>query len=212
MSEEAGKHRPARKERPELTLWVKLAWTGFTVMLVPVYWRAYGPGNFLWFSNVAVFGIVAALWLESALIASMMAVSVLLLEIGWAADFLAGGRLIGLTSYMFDENLPLWLRAISCFHLAIPPTLLWLLHKLGYDRRALAAQTVLAWVVLPATFLLTDPAENINWVFGLGEEGRLLLPLELHFVLQLAVFPLAIYLPSHLLLTRLFPRGPTGDR
>jgi hypothetical protein len=35
----------------------------------------------------------------------MPAVGVLALELGWAIDFLAGGRLIGIAAYMFDEKL-----------------------------------------------------------------------------------------------------------
>src|SRR6266699_236026 len=63
-----------------LPLWVKVAHTLFVAVLVPVYWRRYGPGNFLWFSDLALFGALAALWLESPLLASMQAVSVSLLE------------------------------------------------------------------------------------------------------------------------------------
>ena len=37
-------------------------------------------------------------------------------------SFLLLGR-FGLTSYMFEKQYPLWLRAISLFHLALPPTL-----------------------------------------------------------------------------------------
>jgi hypothetical protein len=39
-------------------------------VVVPTYWRQYGPGNFLWFSDVALLASVPALWFESPLIAS----------------------------------------------------------------------------------------------------------------------------------------------
>jgi hypothetical protein len=29
-------------------------------------------------------------------------------------------------------------------------------------------QSVVAWIVLPLTYAVTDPAKNINWVFGIG--------------------------------------------
>src|SRR5205807_8087861 len=76
-----------------LPVWLKIAHTLFVAVLVPVYWRQYGPGNFLWFSDLALFATLAALWLESALLASMQAVSVCLLELVWLADFLT--RLLG---------------------------------------------------------------------------------------------------------------------
>src|SRR5919106_881963 len=57
--------------------WVKVAHTSFVLVLVPVYWRQYGPGNFLWFSDVALLTAVPALWLEHRLFASAQAVAIL---------------------------------------------------------------------------------------------------------------------------------------
>ncbi len=47
-------------------------------MLVPVYWLHHGPANFLWACDIALLVTVAALWRASRLLASMMAVAVLL--------------------------------------------------------------------------------------------------------------------------------------
>src|SRR2546423_14580012 len=41
---------------------------GLRRRLVPVYVRQYGWRNFLWFSDVALFVTIAALWLENALL------------------------------------------------------------------------------------------------------------------------------------------------
>ena len=48
---------------------------------------------------------------------------------------------------MFDPDKPRYLRALSLFHIVLPLTLLWLVARLGYDARALVAQTMLAWIV-----------------------------------------------------------------
>jgi len=61
----------------QIPLWLKLAYTLFICVVVPVYWLQYGPGNFLWFSDLALLATTAALWLENSLLVSMMAVSVL---------------------------------------------------------------------------------------------------------------------------------------
>ena len=58
----------------------KVAYTAFVAVLVPVYLRQYGPGNFLWFSDIALFAGCLALWLELPLLASMQAIA----EIGRA--------------------------------------------------------------------------------------------------------------------------------
>jgi len=192
---------------PEL-LWLKIVYTLFICVLVPVYWVRYGPGNFLWFSDIALFTTAAALWLESSLLASMMAVSVLVLESVWIIDFLigliAGSSVIGLSAYMFDSKISLPIRALSLFHIAMPVILVWLLHRFGYDRRALIAQTVLAWIVLPASYFLTSPSQNINWVYGPGNGPQKWMPAPLYLTLLMLAFPLVLYLPTHFLLKKLF--------
>ncbi len=59
---------------------LKIIYTLFVCALVPIYWRQYGPTNFLWFSDIALLALVPALWLENALLVSMLAISVVFLE------------------------------------------------------------------------------------------------------------------------------------
>jgi hypothetical protein len=112
------------------------------------------------------------------------------------------GDLLGLraTGYIFDATIPLPVRALSLFHVFLPVLLLWLVYRLGYARRALAATTLLCWLVLPLSYVVSDPSQNVNWVHGFGSPPRPLLPgLGQVAVLMLAV-PLGVYLPTHLLL------------
>jgi len=188
----------------------KIIYTLFVCILVPVYWRYYGPANFLWFSDLALFLTVAALWLESPLLASMQAVSVVLLELVWITDFVTrlttGYQLVGIADYMFQPDKPLLVRALSLFHILLPFLLLWLVYRLGYDRNAWMAQTVLAWVVLLLCFFFTEPSRNINWVFGLGKQPQTLIPAGIYLVLLMAVFPICVYFPTHLALRALMPK------
>jgi hypothetical protein len=192
-----------------IPLWLKLAYTGFVAITVPVYAAKYGFRNFLWFSDIGLLLTVPALWLESSLLASMMAIGLLLPEVFWNASYfwrlLTGRRLAGLTDYMFDQRKPQYLRALSLFHVFLPLLLLWLVSRLGYDPRALAAQTVLAWIVLPASYWLTDPRENVNWVFGPSNEPQNRMPPLLYLALLMAGFPVLIYFPAHLLFRALLP-------
>lgn len=197
---------PART--PVYPLWATLPYTLLAAAIVPVYWIEYGPQNFLWFSDIALFLTAWCLWTGHRLPASMMAVGVLPLELVWTADFLTGGGLGGLAGYMFDDAYPLWLRAFSLFHLPLVAVLVWMLWAQGYDRRALWAQTLLAWIVLPLTWWLADPAENINWVWGLGPDAIAFLTPPLYLALYMAVLPLAVYLPVHLILNRLAGSAP----
>jgi len=191
-----------------IPLWLKLAYTAMVAAIVPIYFAHYGPANFLWFSDIALIVTAVALWTESRLLASMMAVAVLLPELLWNVSFfsrlLVRVRISPLADYMFDPGIPRWIRALSLFHIPMPLVLLWMLHTLGYDPRALTAQTALAWVVFPFTYAITDPKDNINWVFGPGGQPQRRLSPRIYLGLLLIVFPLIVYVPTHLLLRALF--------
>lgn len=192
----------------KIPLWLKLSYTLFVCLLVPVNWVQYGPGNFLWFSDIALLTTVPALWLESPLLASMMALAVVLLELVWNVDFfvrlIAGVSVTGLSGYMFDPKISPPIRAVSLFHIALPVLLLWMLYRLGYDSRALVAQTLLAWVVLPLSYLLTEPSENVNRVYGFGEKPQTWMPAPLFVALLMVLFPIVVYLPTHLVFKKIF--------
>jgi hypothetical protein len=186
-----------------IPLWLKTLYGLFLCVLVPVYWHHNGPANFLWASDIALLLVFVALCSERPLLNSMMAIGVLPFEIAWTLDLLSGSRLLGATSYMFDPGRPHHLRALSLFHALLPPVIVYLLLRLGYDRRALAAQTLLIWIVLPVTYLVTDPAANINLAFGLGKAPQTVIHPLLYLALEMAVLPLAVCWPAHVLLQRL---------
>lgn len=202
--------------RRRLPLAAKLALTGFAMVLVPVYLQRYGPSNFLYFCDAALLLSVVAAWTESALLASIGAVAITGVQTLWTIDFACGflgWHPIGMTSYMFDATLPLHVRALSLFHLWLPWVLLWMVSRLGYDRRALpvciAAGTALllvSWLFLPPPPApASDPhlPVNVNLVYGPGDQApQTIMPGPLWLLMLLIGMPLAFYLPTHLLLRR----------
>lgn len=188
-----------------IPLWIKIGYALFLCILIPIYFKKYGPANFFWFSDVALFGTGIALWLESSLIASMMAVGVFLPELAWNIEFffrlLTGKKIGGLSDYMFDKNKPLYLRGLSLFHVILPMVMLYLLAVLSYDERGVIYQVFLSWAVLLLTYALTDPKENINWVFGPGGKPQEKISSLLYLFLLMLLFPLLIFLPTHFLLS-----------
>ena len=191
-----------------IPLGLKIVYTLFVCALVPIYWRQYGPANFLWFSDIALLALVPALWLENALVVSMLAISVVFFEALWNIDFffrLATGKsLIGLSAYMFDPKIPLFIRGLSCFHVVLPLLLLWALHRIGYDHRAFVWQTIVAVVVLSLSYLMSSPQENVNWVYGFGQNPQIIPPGPLFVFILMLLFPLVVYLPTHVAFTRMF--------
>ncbi len=196
----------------------KVAGTAFLAVLVPIYLRTYGPTNFLWFCDAALILAVAGMWLESPLLISMCSVGILVPQILWLVDFgsgLLGFYLFGLTGYMFDARIPVFIRGLSLFHGWLPLLLVWLLTRLGYDKRALASWTALAAGLLLACYFISPPAGatppdpntpiNINYVYGLGEQhAQKWVNQNLYVVLWLGALWLGAFLPTHLALSRTF--------
>jgi hypothetical protein len=61
-------------------------------------------------------------------------------------------------------------------------------------------------VVLPVTYLLTEPADNINWVFGPGSKPQMWMRPVLDLLLFMLFLPLCVYLPTHWVLLNLVSR------
>jgi hypothetical protein len=191
--------------------WLKWLYTSLVAVLAPAFALEYGVINFLWFSNVVLFGTLAALWLQSRLLASMMALAGILPEFGWTVLFLGAWLfdldLFGLVAYMFDARIPLWARLLSLYHIPLPFLLVWLIWRWGYDARALKWQTLLAVSILLASFLFSSPWQNINLVYGLVDgAGQPLIAPPIPLLVIAVGLPLAVYFPTHLVLRRYFGR------
>jgi hypothetical protein len=191
---------------------VKLVCTGFLAVQVPFYAVVHGWANFLWFSNVAMLSLLVIVWRESSLLASTICALTLLPELGWNISFfsrlLLGVDLLGVTGYMFDPSIPLVVRGMSLYHVPLPFLLVWMVRRLGYDPRALKLATLMAWVILPATFLVASPEYNINWVYGLQEDSIRWVPAPVHLGFMMILYPVLMVWPAHRLLQHWHPDRP----
>ena len=70
---------------------------------------------------------------------------------------LAGYSLTGMTDYMFNSTHSLFLRLLSLFHGWLPFLLVYLVWRIGYDRRALPAWTGLFIVDMLICFFVMPP-------------------------------------------------------
>ena len=197
-----------------IPLALKFVLTAFVVVQVIFYWSAYGPTNFLYFCDVALLLTLISVLAEKSLPASMAAVGILLPQFLWVIDF-AGGLFghppVGMTAYMFQDTQPLYARAISLFHGWLPFLLLYVIYRLGYDRRALPSWTILAWgLMLIAYFLLPAPPApednknlpvNVNYVYGTSDDkAQEWMPPLAWLAVMMAGLPLVFFVPTHLLL------------
>ena len=168
---------------------------------------------------------LVAVWKEDALWASMPAVGILVPQALWMVDFvggLLGLHVVGMTAYMFDSGIPLFARGLSFFHFWLPLCLLWLVKRLGYDRRAFVVWTLVAWVLMlvgyflmpvpPAPFDNPNIPVNINYVYGLSNaKPQQVMPPLLYLGLLVVGLPMCVFLPTHLILRRIFHEGGVGS-
>ena len=198
--------------------WIKWLFTGFMAVLVPVYWAYYGPTNFLYFCDASLFLALFAIWAGNALAASMAAVGLIIPQFFWCLDFgceLMGFHLTHMTSYMFNEKSALFLRGLSLFHGWLPFLLLFLVFKLGYDRRALWAWTALAVTLCLIAFFFLPPAgpgdpmlpRNVNYVFGTNDDlPQAYMDANVYLLVWISLLFVVFYLPTHFLLRKFFTK------
>ena len=203
-----------------LPLGLKLAYSAFMAALIPVYWYYYGPTNFLYFCDTALILTLIGIWIESPLLVSMCAVGILAPQAVWVIDFLAnlvGLPFTGISDYMFNPNTSLFLRGLSLFHGWLPFLLVFLVWKLGYDRRALVAWTALAWVLLVICFFFMPPPRpdpgltpvNINYVWGMNDNvAQTWVAPWVWFAGLIVGLPALLFAPVHFVLARTMPPAP----
>jgi hypothetical protein len=186
-----------------LPLWLKLGWTAWLLIWIPVYWRQYGAQNFLYFCDLGNVLIAVALWAESSLLFSWQACGLLVFQTLYTVDLLSaaltGTHLLGATEFMFDPHVPLFVRLLSLFHVVTPPLLLWAIWRVGYDSRGWKLQTLTTWIVVPINFFWR-PQYDVNWARGPFFREQHLVPSILYLAAYLIIVPLAVYWPTHLLL------------
>ena len=182
-----------------IPLWLKLVWTAWILLWAPLYWKHYGAQNFLYFCDLGNLLIALGLWIESRLILSWQAVGLLVVQTLYTVDLIValvfGTHPIGGTEYVFDPTIPLFVRLLGLYHLAVPPLLLWAVRRLGYDPNALKYQVITTCVVVPINYFWR-PQYNVNFARGIGHEQHLM-PGWLYLLGYLVVAPLLVYWPTH---------------
>ena len=205
---------------PRIPLWLKLVYSAFMAVLVPVYLYYYGWTNFLYFCDVALILTLIGIWKESALLASMCAIGITVPQLVWVIDFVGtalGYPVVHMTAYMYNPSSSLFLRGLSLFHGWLPFLLIYLVATLGYDRRALLYWTALAWVLILICYFFMPPPNpnagltpvNINYVWGLNDAApQTWMPSWLWLIGMMVAMPIICFLPVHFLFSRFMPQAP----
>ena len=185
--------------------WAALVWV---LTWFPLYTWSWGWQNMLHLCDVSVVIACLGLWFRQSLLVSSQALLAPLVGVLWTLDvcwrIATGHHLVGGTEYMWDAHYPLWIRLLSCFHIVLPVVLLWALEILGYDRRALAFETLITGVLLIVSRLLS-PQLNMNYAFQDPLLHRAWGPAPSHLMVILTGCIAIFFWPTHLVFLRAFP-------
>jgi hypothetical protein len=200
----------------KIPMTIKMTFSIFMAVLIPFYWQAYGPSNFLYFCDIALFLTLMGLWTENKTLISMAAVGILLPQIVWVVDYIGlffNISLLGMTKYMFSDTISLFARSLSLFHGWLPFLLIYLVMKLGYCKKAMLNWTLLAWSAMlvsywfmpaPGDLVASNTPVNINYVYGFSDTVKQeWLPDTIYLTILMLALPLFVYWPTAKVLSRL---------
>lgn len=197
-------------------MWLKVIYTIFMLVMIPVYWHYYGPTNFLYFCDVALILTLIGIWKNSSLLISMCAVGIIIPQAFWVLDFLLRFMdlsFTGVTAYMFKSESSLFLRGLSLFHGWLPFLLLYLVYKMKYDRRAVYAWSILSAALVLTAYFFTSPPDpnaglapvNINYAWGIDDGAAQTWMSPYLWLLVLIIgMPVVFYIPAHFILKKLW--------
>ena len=127
---------------------LKISYYAFMALMFPVYITHYPLANFFNLCQVHLFLVLVSFLTDTHFFISMSALGISFIQFFWCLDLICetlGIHFIGGTKYMYDTSYPLYLRSISLFHAWFPFFLLYLIKKVGYDKRALYPQFILSY-------------------------------------------------------------------
>ena len=209
-----------------IPLWIKIAYTTFMAVLVPIYLKNYGATNFLYLCDVALFTTLLGIWLESPVILSRRSSASLLHVVGGRFPFRWCSRRL--------DRLHVPTALVSAISVVFPllasvlPRLRGVVRWLRQAR--LSLWTGITWLVLTVCYVYMPPTSpekdpvtvaqlrdpdlplNINYVFNLAsdDEPQTWMDPDSYFTLFMAALVLGIYLPTHLMCQRWMP-GPRNQ-
>lgn len=204
----------APKSRP-VPLPARIAFTLWMALWVPVVLTSQGPQNFWWLCNLAQFILLYSIWTSDRLLISSQAGTVVVVGIVWTLDFagalLIGSSPFGITTYMFNDDLPIALRATSTYHIWLPAFMIWLCRRHGYDRRGPWLQCGIGTAAIVGSWIFGEPVRNLNYTvapFGIEQTW---LPQVAYIPLLCIGTALLLYLPGHLVVKAISPRAGPGS-
>ena len=107
---------------------------------------------------------------------------------------------LGFTAYMLRDELGFLARAVSLYHIGLPPLMIWLVWRIGYDRRGPWLQCLIGAAGVIGDWLFTEPYRNVNWVWQPFGVEQVWMPDAPWVLVLVLAYPLVLYFPGYWLL------------
>ena len=177
---------------------------GFSLWMllwVPVVLTTQGPQNFWWLCNLAQFILLYSVWTSNRLLISSQAGTIVIVGAAWTIDLagalITGASPFGITVYMFNDELPVALRATSTYHVWLPLFVLWLCRRQGYDGRGFWVQCVIGTSAILGSWVFGDSVRNLNYTIAPFGIQQVWLPQAVYIPVLCVGTALLLYLPGH---------------
>lgn len=140
-------------------------------LAIATYWMLMGvPVHLLWLCDLGLLLTGIGFLLRSSVLLTSQFIGGFLVQLIWSLDFLPrllfGMKIFGWTGYMFSPTHSAIAKFLSLFHLFLPVLLLYGVIKYGYAKTGLRLQVIITVPLYILSYLLTNSADNTNWVLG----------------------------------------------
>ena len=198
---------------PPVPIAARLGFTAWMLFWIPVVLATQGPQNFWWLCNLAQFILLYSIWTSDRLLVSSQAGTIVVVGAAWTVDLagalITGSSPFGITTYMFNEDLSIALRATSTYHVWLPVFVVWLCRRQGYDVRGFRLQCGIGTAAILGSWIFGESMRNLNYTIAPFGIEQVWLPQALYIPILCVGTALLLYLPGHFIVKSLADRS--GD-
>jgi hypothetical protein len=183
----------------------------FSLLQLSSFYYFYESSFILWACCIGLYLTTFALTFKNRLAMSIAFIGCSLSCSLWMVDslgqftldkFVFGFR----ASYLFFNEVPFWFRSLSLYHVLMPVVWIYYLKKWGYEPKAFCNCVILFCTELIIIYFLSDPLDNINWVFLPTLKGWQNISPLTWLILEMVLLVVFVWLPLHLIAMRIFKK------
>lgn len=195
--------------KKDVAFWLGVFCFGYYLINLGNVFLAHKPEWLLWYSSAGLlFSAIAILTRNSFLLTSMFC-ALFVIESIWSIGFFSllifHKSLYGMVEYAFSPAFPRKDFYIGLYHVLIPISLLWGVAANKINKYGWLGATLYAGILATATYIFSNPSENINCAFSAKRCVSFLsifmsLSGPFRIIIGLAMMSLLLFIPTNYVL------------